>query len=495
LFAIFLIFSLLAIENFCYLCECNGIKVLDMAQKSNEFATKIGLIAATVGSAIGLGNVWRFPAETQVNGGAAFLLLYIACVLILGIPVMLGEFALGRGGRGDAVGVYRRLAPGTKWWIVGAFAVLTPYLITIYYMVVAGCTLEYLVQSVTGTLYALPADAAQAVAAAGDGAAATRSHFSATMQTMLFGSWQPMAATAVVIALNIAILLRGVQKGIERLSNVLMPLLFLILIALCVVSLTLPGAGEGLKFFLSPDFSKIDASVVVNALGQAFFSLSLGMGILITYSSYYPLKTNLPKTSVTVALLSLLVAVLMGIIIFPAVKTFGLENDGLEGTTLIFITLPEVFAHLPLSQLWSTLFFTLLLVAAITSTVSLAEVAVAFLAERCKMKRSTAVLTALGPLFVLSSLCALSVGPLKGCTIFGMTFFDALDNFATNILLPLVSICTCLFVGWFGPRRLLHSQLTNRGTLHSPIVTCLVTFVLRYVAPVLIAAILVSRFV
>lgn len=453
-----------------------------MAKKA-EFATKIGLVAATVGSAIGLGNVWRFPAETQENGGAAFLLLYVGCVLLLGVPVMLGEFALGRGGRSDAVGVFRRLSPGKKWWAVGATAILAAYLITAFYMVVAGWTLEYLWASVTGSLYDT---------LAGTDAAGTHAHFNGTMNRMLHSTWDPLSATWVVIGLNIVILLRGVQKGIERMSNWLMPLLFVILLVLCVVAFTLPGAGEGLRFFLSPDFSKITPSVFVNALGQTFFSLSLGMGILITYSSYYPISTNLPKTSLTVALLSLLVAVLMGCIIFPAVMTFGLEGESMEGATLIFVTLPEVFARMPLSQLWSALFFLLLLVAAVTSTVSVGEVGIAFLCDRFGMCRRTAVLAALCPLFVLSGLCSLSLGPLNHLTVFGMTIFDFLDNFATNILLPLVAIGTCLYVGWFGPRRLLHRQLTNQGTFRWGL-TPVVTFILRYVAPLLIASILLSR--
>ena len=330
--------------------------------KTAQFATKIGLIAATVGSAIGLGNVWRFPAETQANGGAAFLILYVACVFVLGVPVMLGEFVLGRGGRGDAVGVFRRLSPHTPWWVVGATAILASYLITIFYMVVAGWTLQYLIQSFTGALY--PAHEA---------AAAEGMHFSDVMQTAVQGTWQPVAATAAIILINIAILMKGVQKGIERLSNLLMPLLFVILIALFIVALTLPGAKEGLVFFLKPDFSAITPKVVIDALGQTFFSLSLGMGILVTYASYYPITTNLPRTSVTVALLSLLVALLMGGLIFPAVTTFGLQNESMHGATLIFVTLPEVFARLPLPWLWSGLFFVLLLVAAITSTVSLAR--------------------------------------------------------------------------------------------------------------------------
>ena len=450
-----------------------------MAKKA-EFATKIGLIAATVGSAIGLGNVWRFPAETQENGGAAFLLLYVGCVLLLGVPVMLGEFALGRGGRSDALGVFRKLSPGSKWWIVGALAILASYLINAFYMVVAGWTLEYLGMSVTGALYSPVTEGSPA-------------DFAGVMRTLMCGTWQPVTATMAVILLNIVILLRGVQKGIEKLLNVLMPGLFVILVVLCVVSLTLPGAADGLKFFLSPDFSKITPGVFVNALGQTFFSLSLGMGILVTYASYYPISTNLPRTSLTVALLSLFVAVLMGFVIFPAVTTFGLQNESMEGTSLIFVTLPEVFSRMPLPGLWSSLFFVLLAVAAITSTVSIAEVTVAFLSDQFGMSRRNAVLATLCPLFIISSVCALSFGPLSGFTIFGRTIFDALDNFATNILLPVVAIGTCVYIGWFGPRRLLHRQLTNQGTVRSHL-SGAVTFILRYLAPVLMVVILLSYF-
>lgn len=457
-----------------------------MASKT-EFASKIGLIAATVGSAIGLGNVWRFPAETQANGGAAFLMLYVACVLLLGVPVMLGEFALGRGGRSDAVGVFRRLSPRSSWWIVGAGGILASYLIVIFYMVVAGWTLEYLWMSISGGLYSVGSETAAEATVASDHA-----RYSSVMQTLIAGTWQPILATWLVVGLNIVILLRGVQKGIERLSNVLMPLLFLILTGLCVVAFTLPGAADGLRFFLNPDFSKITPSVIINALGQTFFSLSLGMGILITYASYYPATTRLTKTAMTVALLSLLVALLMGCVIFPAVKTFGLENESMNGAALIFVTLPEVFGRLPLSQLWSTLFFVLLLVAAITSTVSIAEVSIAFLADTFGMKRRNAVLAALLPLFVLSTLCSLSMGPLRDYTLFGLTMFDLLDTVATNILLPVVSIGTCLYVGWFGPRRLLSSQISNRGTLRGA-ATGIVIFILRWVAPVCIALILIGN--
>ncbi|MDE6028441.1 MAG: sodium-dependent transporter, partial [Muribaculaceae bacterium] len=278
-----------------------------MANKKATFSSKIGLIAATVGSAVGLGNVWRFPAETQTNGGAAFLFVYILCLLLLGVPVMLAEFSLGRGSKSDAVGAFIKLKPKTPWWLTGALAVLASYLILCFYMVVAGWTFEYLWQSITGNLYST--DLSQA---------GMEASFHAKMESYICADIAPLINIYILIAVNIAVLLCGVQKGIERLSNILMPMLFLLLLIFCGVSLSLPGSSEGIKFFLTPDFSKITPGVIINALGQAFFSLSLGMGILITYSSYFPKDTRLVKTAVTVSLLDLLVAVMMGIIIFPA---------------------------------------------------------------------------------------------------------------------------------------------------------------------------------
>ncbi len=454
-----------------------------MSTKS-EFASKFGLVAATVGSAVGLGNVWRFPAEAQSNGGSAFLLLYILCVLFLGIPVMLAEFSLGRGSKSDAIGSFLHFSPGKKWWIVGALSVLASYLIMSYYMVVAGWTLEYLVESIGGGLYECTA---------GIGHEELRGVFSAKMDEYISSPVRPVIYTLLLIAINIGILLGGVQKGIERLSNVMMPLLFVILAVMCVVSLMLPNAGEGVKYFLAPDFSKINASTVINALGQAFFSLSLGMGILITFASYYPRDTRLTRTSVTVAMASLLVAVMVGLIIFPAIKSFGLDNEPLEGATLVFVTLPEIFVRLPLAQLWSALFFILLFVAALTSSVSIAEVSIATVQDRLKWSRRTATLAMLLPLTVISTLCALSFSDLSSVKIFGLTIFDFLDRFTTDILLPLVSLGVCIYVGWFAPRNLLRDQLTNEGTLHSPM-SRVFLLIIRYIAPLLIAMIFINNY-
>lgn len=454
-----------------------------------QFGSKIGLIAATVGSAVGLGNVWRFPAEAQANGGAAFLLLYIGCVFVLGIPVMLAEFALGRGCRSDAVGVFKRLAPGTAWWIVGGVAILASYLILSFYMVVAGWTLEYLWQSITGNLFEPVAGVA-----GHSGTEALDIQFGTRMREYIVDDIRPLVMTFVMLGINLGVLLMGVQKGIEKISNILMPLLFLLLLIFASVALTLPAAGEGLAYFFAPDFSKITPTVFINAMGQAFFSLSLGMGILITYASYFPKDTRLTRTAVTVSMLDLLVAVLMGVIIFPAVKSFGLAGHELEGATLVFVTLPEVFAQMPATQLWSILFFLLLLVAALTSTISLAEVSVAFLESRFRMKRKPACVAVILPLFVLSALCSLSQGAHDWLVIGGHTLFDILDMGATNFMLPVVAICTCVYVGWFAPRDYMKRELTNGGELRVGGYKA-VLWVVRVFAPVMIAVILLANFI
>lgn len=445
---------------------------------NTQFTSKLGVIAATLGSAVGLGTVWRFPNEVQDNGGSVFLIVYVLCVLLMGIPVMLAEFALGRGSGSDAVGAFRKLSPRGHWWIAGAVAVVASYLILSFYIVVSGWTLEYLWMSVTGSLYD------------GNGPDSA-ARFSAVMADSLQSGWRPLFWTSLMILLNLVILLRGVQKGIERMANLLMPLLFVILVVFCCFSLTLPGAGEGVEFFLKPDFSKLDGEVLISAVGQAFFSLSLGMGILITYSSYYPASTRLGRTSFTVSALVLLVALLMGLIIFPAVKAFGITGST-EGATLVFVTLPEIFSQMGGTQIWSVAFFLLLVVAALTSTVSLAEVDIAFVSGAFGWSRKKACCIVLLPLFILSSVCSLSLGPWSGIRIFGMTIFDSLDYFTSNIMLPLVAIAVCVYVGHILPKSFLSGEMTNHGAVKSRVVP-VVLFAIRYIAPLLIAAVLVNK--
>lgn len=457
-----------------------------MEQKST-FSSRLGVIAATVGSAIGLGNIWRFPAEAQANGGGAFLIIYIGCIFILGIPVMLAEFSLGRAGGSDSVGNFKNLTPKSSWWIAGTIGLIASYLILSYYMVVAGWTIEYFADSVSGDLFNGYTPGTQAE---------NNTFFADKMDSYVTTALNPLIWTAVVLLFNLVVLLLGVKKGIEKLSNWMMPLLFVLLLVFCVAALSLPGAIDGVKYFLYPNFSKINIDVVINALGQAFFSLSLGMGILVTYSAYYPKTVDLTRTATTVSLLDFLMALLMGLIIFPAVTSFGISSTAgeVQGTTLVFITMPEIFAAMPGSRIWSALFFLLLGVAAITSTISLAEVSVAFVRDRFKVRRRTACFIVILPLFVTSTLCSLSLGAVPDISLAGMPLFDFLDTFATNLLLPVSALLVCLYVGWKLPRNFIHEQLSNFSSLPAKTAP-LIALIIRYIAPVLITVILVMKLI
>lgn len=444
-----------------------------------KFASKIGMIAATVGSAVGLGNVWRFPAEVQANGGAVFLFIYIICIFLLGIPVMTAEFALGRGGESDATGAFRNVTPGRKgWWLTGLLAILASYLILSFYMVVSGWTFEYLIQSITGGLYA--------------SSDISESSLNERMGEYIAGTYRPIVMTAVMILGNLYVLLRGVQAGIEKMSNIMMPLLFILLIVFCGVSLSLDKAQEGLMFFLKPDFSALTPRTFINALGQSFFSLSLAMGILVTYASYFPSDAKLTRTAVTVSLLDLMVAFFMGIIIFPGVMTFGLQDSNLAGSALVFVTLPEIFAQMSGTRIWSSLFFLLLTVAAFTSTISLAEVSVAFMQKRMGISRTKAVMAVVLPLLILSPICSLSVGPWSDFKIAGLTIFDFLDTVTTNFMLPIGGILLCIYMGWVAPKSFFSQQLTNDGALKSRALG-LIHFIVKWIAPVLIAIVLAGQ--
>lgn len=451
---------------------------------ATTFKTRLGLLAATVGSAVGLGNVWRFPAETHANGGAAFLIVYIACMLLLGIPAMIAEFVLGRGGKSDAINVFGKLTPRSPYRMAGIMPILSSFLILAFYMVVAGWTFEYLIQSLSGNLFDIKTS----------GASELETSFHYKMEQYVATVTPPLLNLYIVLIINFLIIWAGVQKGIERLSNIMMPLLFALMLLFCVVSLSLPGAVAGLDFLFRPDFSKITPAVVVNALGQAFFSLSLGMGVLITYSAYYPQNTNLVKTAYTVSGLDLLVSLMMGIIIFPAAASFNMTDANLRGTTLIFVTLPEIFYKMTGSQLWSTLFFLLLLIAAITSIVSICEVPVAWIQERYKKSRLTACTIVTLPLIVLCSLCSLSFSALSDVHILGMTIFEFCDTVSSNILLPTLSIIVCLYIGWKLPKSFFYKQITNDNTINGKMASA-IFFVIKYLAPPLICIILICSFI
>ena len=432
--------------------------------KRATFGSKIGVILATVGCAVGLGNIWRFPYMLGENGGAAFLLVYISCILFLGIPVMITEFFIGRYSRKNAAGAFKVMAPGTKWSVIGYNGVAAAFLILGYYAVVSGWTLEYIVQAFSGSL---------------EGKNAT--DFADEFTAFSTGVFRPILWTVVFIALTHIIIISGVKEGIERASKVMMPVLFLILIALCVRSITLPGASEGLTFLFNPDFSKIDSSVVLSAMGQAFFSLSIGMGCLITYASYFGKQTNLQTTALQVTILDTLVAVLAGVMIFPAVFSFGIEPT--TGPELVFITLPNVFEQLPFGNIWSFVFFVLLALAALTSTISLHEVSTAYVHEEYHVSRKkAAVIVSIG-VTILGILSSLSMGLLKSYTLFGLNFFNLLDFVTAKIMLPLGGMMICIFTAKRVDKLLLKEEVTNHGTIRFYFFNTYAFFV-KYIAPI-----------
>lgn len=432
--------------------------------KRATFGSKIGVILATVGCAVGLGNIWRFPYMLGENGGAAFLLVYISCILFLGIPVMITEFFIGRYSRKNAAGAFKVMAPGTKWSVIGYNGVAAAFLILGYYAVVSGWTLEYIVQAFSGSL---------------EGKNAT--DFADEFTAFSTGVFRPILWTVVFIALTHIIIVSGVKEGIERASKVMMPMLFLILIALCVRSITLPGASEGLTFLFNPDFSKIDSSVVLSAMGQAFFSLSIGMGCLITYASYFGKQTNLQTTALQVTILDTLVAVLAGVMIFPAVFSFGIEPT--TGPELVFITLPNVFEQLPFGNIWSFVFFVLLALAALTSTISLHEVSTAYVHEEYHVSRKKAAIIVSVGVTIVGILCSLSMGVLSSYTLFGLNFFNLLDFVTAKIMLPLGGMMICIFTAKRVDKLLLKEEVTNHGTIRFYFFSTYVFFV-KYIAPI-----------
>ena len=417
-----------------------------MSDERVTFGSKLGVIFASVGSAVGLGNIWRFPYETGQNGGAAFLLLYVLCVVLVGLPVMMSEFFIGRHSRKNAAGAFDVLAPKTKWNFIGYNGVAAAFLILGFYSVVAGWTLEYFFQALTGSLTGI-----------------TAADYAADFSSFNSGIFWPIFWTTTFIALTHIIISVGVQKGIERSSKIMMPMLFLFMIILCVRSVTLLDAEIGLSFLFKPDFSKIN---------------------------YFGKDTNLQKTAITVTVLDTLVAVLAGVIIFPAVFSFGIAPTA--GPELVFITLPNVFQNLPMSALWSSIFYLLLAIAALTSTISLHEVATAYVHEEHGFTRKRAAFIVSFGVLVLGVISSLSFGLLKEYTVFGLNFFDLLDYATAKIMLPFGGLLVSVFVGWRIDRKILKAELTNQGTASFYFFT-IYAFLLKYIAPIAIGLIFINE--
>lgn len=443
-----------------------------------NFGSKLGVILASAGSAVGLGNIWRFPYETGNHGGAAFILVYIGCVLLMGIPIMIAEFVIGRRSHANTARAYQTLAPGTQWRWVGRMGVLAGFLILSYYAVVTGWTLEFTVEAATNSFAGKSSEA-----------------FIEGFNSFVDNPWLPVLWLVVFLLATHFIVVKGVDKGIERASKILMPLLFILLIVLAVCSVSLPGAGKGIEFLLRPDFSKVDGSVLLGAMGQAFYSLSLGMGCLCTYASYFRNNVNLPRTALSVGCIDTLVAVLASFIIFPAAFSVGIQPDA--GPSLLFITLPNVFQQafggLPgLAMLLSVMFYVLLALAALTSTISLHEVVTAYLHEEFSMTRNKAAWLVTGGCAFMGMFCSLSLGVGKDYTLFGMTLFDLFDFVTAKIMLPAGGMLIAVFTGWYLDKKLVWEEISNRGTLKVHTYR-LIVFFLKYFSPIAIAGIFINE--
>ncbi|MDR0368886.1 MAG: sodium-dependent transporter [Bacteroidales bacterium] len=431
----------------------------------DSFGSKFGVFAAVVGSAVGLGNIWRFPYMAGENGGGAFLVVYFAFVLIIGIPVVISEFIIGRRGQSNSYGSFKKLAPGKPWYFVGLMGIFASFIILAFYSTIAGWTLEYIFLSVKN-IFVPPAGSPEEV-----------------FQVFHTGSFLPVLWQIIFMILTALIIYCGVQKGIEKYSKILMPTLFLILVILSVKAISLPNSAEGLKFLFKPDFSKINSTVILSALGQAAFSLSIGMGCLITYGSYIKKDNNLTKMAFSVSLADMSIAILAGIAIFPAVFSFGISPE--QGPGLVFIVLPKVFQQMMGGTFFALLFFILLAIAALTSAISLLEVIVAYLTEEFRLKRLTATALATALTVGLGVFTTLSFGSLKGFTVFGKTLFDGCDFLATNILLPLGAFFIVVFLGWFYNKKYTQDELSNHGTLKMKLFPVFL-FIIRFLAPLAI---------
>ena len=441
-------------------------------KKRDGFGSKIGIIAAAAGSAIGLGNIYRFPCELGNNGGAAFLLVYLAVVIFLGIPVMLSELVIGRRSQSNAVGAFKKLAPKSAWPIVGYMGVLCGFIIFAFYSTVSGWTLEYIIKAVTNSFQ-------------GKDLAAMEQDFT-DFHNM---GWRNVMWQAIFIFLTGFVVFKGVQNGIERYAKILMPLLLVILIVLGIRSVTLPGAKEGLSFLFRPDFSKIDGNVLISALGQGFFSLSLGMGALITYGSYIKKKDNLTSTAFSVVLADTLIALLAGLVIFPAAFSFGIRPTA--GMGLVFNTIPMIFNQMTGGYIFCIIFFVLLAIAALTSTISLLEVVVAYLSEELHINRKWSTVWASVATLFIGSFASLSLMENTPFAIGGRTVFDLMDFVSSNILLPLGGVLIVIFVGWRLGKAKFFEEVTNEGTIKASLKK-VIFFIIRYLAPIAITIVFIS---
>ena len=442
-----------------------------------NFGSRLGVILATAGSAVGLGNVWRFPYMTGENGGAVFILIYVLCVLLLGIPCMISEFIVGRHGRANTARAYVKLSGGNAWSVIGYMGVLTGFLITGYYAVVAGWCMQYIWASLIGHMQGTP------------------EYFQTYFAELSADPVRPVLWTVIMLGLTYLIIEHGVRDGIEKASKMMMPTLFILLLIIVGASCMLPGAEKGIEFLFKPDYSKITGNVFLGALGQSFYSLSIAMGCLCTYASYFSKYTNLTKSASQIAVIDCLVAILAGLMIFPAAFSVGVNPD--SGPSLIFITLPNVFqqafASFPVvGYCISLLFFVLLSLAALTSLMSLHEVSTAFIQEELHTTRKRAALWVTILTSIIGAFCSLSLGAVDGLTVLGRSLFDLFDFITGQIFLPIVGFLTCIFIGWVVPHKVVRDEFTNWGELRGSLFHSYL-FLVKYICPLAILIIFLHQ--
>ena len=450
-----------------------------MKQREN-FGSRMAVIMAFAGSAIGLGNIWRFPYLVGQDGGAAFVIIYVIATLVISLPIFFAESVVGRRTGANCRGAFIELGKGTAWPYLGFLMVFTPLWIVSYYSVVGGWSLEYLVQALRLDFIHTSPEA-----------------MSGSFERFISRTWAPLGFHLAFLAVTVAIVALGVKSGIEKFSKICLPVLFTLVVVIAVYSLTLPGAQKGVAYLFKPDFSKLTIGTCLDALGQSFYSLSLGMGIIITYSSYVSKKENLMASGAGTAVSDLLFAILAGVAIMPAVFAAGIEPG--SGPGLIFDTLPYIFAQMGLQMPWissiaAILFFLTVLFAALTSSISLIEVGVAYLTEERGFKRGWACVFLFVVTGVLGGLCSLSFGPLADVKVFGMGFFDLFDTVASNVLLTVGGLLVVLFVGWKMSKADVFDELTNGGTKRRNVrLFNFFYFLIRYVAPVGVAVLILSN--
>lgn len=434
-----------------------------MKTKRAEFANFIGFVLVSAGSAVGLGSIWRFPYLAGVSGGGAFVFIFTIILFTVGVSMLMVEFVIGRHGKANSVKSYKKLHPKFKY--LGYLNIFTSFIILAYYSVIGGFTIYYFFLSITGKLTSKDLD------------------FSVIFNNFIGSPSQTTIYTFLFLFFTIYIVLQGINKGIERYSVFMMPTLFILIVILMIRSITLENAIDGIIWYIKPDFSKLNQSVIMAALGQAFFSLSIGLSTMLTYSSYLSNKEYLPKASFIVAILQLLVSLIAGFIIFPAVFSFGL-NPG-EGPGLIFITLPQVFVNMPAGIIFSSLFFLLLIFASITSSISMMEVAITYFVETYKIRRLRISIIYGIIVFILSIPAALSFNKFNTVKLLNLSIFDIYDYFCANFSLPFGGLMCAILVGWFANKKIIKSIYSIDNT-HKSLLFPIWYFLVKYIIPIVI---------